>query len=351
MGRARRRYWHVCLALATLFVPAAALAEPAISWSAPRQHCPDEAAFRQQLQRFLGRPLAEHEEVLRGAEIVVQHLDTGFAAQLTISTDAGQERREVSDPQCQTLMQAAAFIVATVLDPELALNDPGLPLPVDAGPEPAQGAPRSQPEQRESRSEARTETPPRAPGSLRNRPARTSLAPDRLQLQIGPAVVFGLMPQIAFGGQLAGGVAWDRISTQLELDYWIPQEQERPELRARYSAVSLGIELCYAAVAHATEDVLQLCVGALGGQLHAQPISGGTAAGELIAQSQAAWYSAALATGVVRWPRWGWGALRTTLRGGLNWVRPRFTLENVGDVHRVGALQLGAFSGLEVWWR
>jgi hypothetical protein len=119
------RLWGFGWAIASL----CAVAQPAIaqetgllSWDAPRG-CPDARWVGARVARYLSRPLgAADVEQLHVAGRVEQTAD-GFTANLSLTSTAGVHQRQLADPDCVLVADAAAFIVALAIDPNVRAED------------------------------------------------------------------------------------------------------------------------------------------------------------------------------------------------------------------------------------
>ncbi|HKY36849.1 MAG TPA: hypothetical protein VJN18_12965 [Polyangiaceae bacterium] len=112
-------------------------------WAAP-EPCPQEAEFREQIERFLRQSLSERREQGIAIAGTVRELATGdFQLLLQVGTARGNQRRDLSHRDCRELAEAGALVSALAIDPSLvvesapdALTKPE-PTPAPASSEPA----------------------------------------------------------------------------------------------------------------------------------------------------------------------------------------------------------------------
>ena len=123
----------------TLALVQAPAPEPLV-WHAPAA-CPDDAAMRAQVARWLGRPLDENEAAHAHGVVTTREREPGrpieFELRLTVTTpEAAPLVRVLVDRDCSVLAEAAALSIAIVIDPEAAMRVPD-ELPPEPAPEPA----------------------------------------------------------------------------------------------------------------------------------------------------------------------------------------------------------------------
>ncbi|MEZ4404751.1 MAG: hypothetical protein R3B06_32325 [Kofleriaceae bacterium] len=116
---------------------AAAAADP-LAWRG-EPGCGSVDALAARVAQHLGRPLGEGDGVTASAEVVKAPLEPEVAARVTIATPAGPSTREVRGADCDAVLDAVAFVVASaVVDPaagdrpEPRVPDPPGPTFVDA---------------------------------------------------------------------------------------------------------------------------------------------------------------------------------------------------------------------------
>jgi len=226
-------------------------------WHAPAA-CPDRDALLTAVARRLGRPLGAGELEI-DAE-VVGDARRGFTLRLTLSAGARAETREVHDPSCAALVDAAALRVAAVLDPS-----PVVP-PAPAAPEP-----RAEPPAPESPTPAATMVAPTPP--LASAPVRSSVGADApvasaaegadarpggvLRLQGGAEL--GAVPGGTGALGLALGLLWPRLRVELQGTFLAPRRASRPPGEVRVGLLAGAVHGCWRAGRGALE--VPLCAG------------------------------------------------------------------------------------------
>src|SRR5690349_7103990 len=110
----------VCALLAALLTAHTARGEERLEvrWQAPA-NCPQDLSFLLQVEAFLGRQLEQ--SVPRALTVdarVAGDEAQGYAAALSFKDAQGTTERELTHPDCSKLTEAAALLVALVIDPE-----------------------------------------------------------------------------------------------------------------------------------------------------------------------------------------------------------------------------------------
>jgi hypothetical protein len=89
-----------------------------LSWTAPAG-CPDEAALAAAVEGFLGQSLDESRaQKIFGHGRVTVDTELGFTAHLRFSGTGGGRTRKLSHPECASLAEASALVIALAIDPE-----------------------------------------------------------------------------------------------------------------------------------------------------------------------------------------------------------------------------------------
>ena len=89
-----------------------------VSWRAPAE-CPGERSVVQQVERFLGQPLADataHPVWIRG--LVTKDSTAGYRLMLQMKSAEGMRGRTLQHDDCTKLAEAAALLMAMAIDPE-----------------------------------------------------------------------------------------------------------------------------------------------------------------------------------------------------------------------------------------
>jgi hypothetical protein len=296
----------ILLGLGALAHAAAARAEvPAsqalgeVVWQAPAG-CPDVSEIRSKIQALLGparvarEPLAARAEVSRDA--------SGFTARIELNAPGASESKTIQAPDCGTLGEAYALIVAFVLDPSAGQAHPA---PARAGPQ----GPSS------------SHSSPTAPPTRRR--ARTSQRAFALGAAAVGALGVGQLPFPAFGvgARLNAGRF---VYGELGALYWPARHESvsTPEgtAGADVSLITAESALCVPVA----REALAACLGLSAGTMRAAAT--GVAHPS---EGSSAWVSANAALTTLL-PISGSFALRFRLALGVPVSRPSFVLDELG---------------------
>lgn len=332
----RRLAWIVLPAL--LVSALAAADEPALDsglrlrWQAPAD-CPDAAFVTQAALHLLG-PRPEKSLATVTVDGHVSRVGTQFSVRLE-RHEASSARgvRVLRGSTCADVAQAAALVIALMIDPEAALRaseqapeEEATPEPVVA-PEPVAAL-------------APEPAPPPAP-SPPELPAQRA-TPWSTAVELGGGLLRGVLPGTALSleGALVAKRGEERYELLLEV---LPTRAARPDSQAavggRFSLVGGTLSACRSLL-----DVgvaLGLCLGANAGRLHAEGF------GVSNPGAGSAAYVAAQGGALVLWSPGGPWDITLQASAEVACVRPRFVLGNVGDVYQPAALALRSRLGLE----
>lgn len=335
-----------CLALALACAPGLALADPpsavgdagaagarlSFGWNAP-EGCPVHGAILARTEQMLGRsaesslsePLAVDATVTRVAE---------QAWELRLMSGDASEPRRVSAATCEELGEMAALFVALSIDPTLPL--PSVAAFADlskapkegSGPAAAESASTPQPPLGKPNSES---TKPAAERDGSRPPSDPSAAraasPVRALAGVSAALGLGRLPGVAWGARVQGGVAIEPLKLRAGLEYF-PERYASvtPTTGGYLSLGAVGLQVGYALGVGplAVEPSAGVTFGWLHGEGDgvANPASGDAL---LVGVEPGLRASHALST--------NW-ALFTDAALTLGVNRPRFVLDEIGEVHR-----------------
>lgn len=283
-------------ALVALGPSAAAESEARLRWSAPAQ-CPESAAVETEIEALSGMTLADVEAISVDA-VVEQGEDGGYRLSLRIETDTGAQTRTLQSPDCEALVGVAATLVAVTMQAW--------------APEPAPAhAPAPEPE-----------------------PAWRGFA----GFSMGPGL--GALPGVAAVGSLALGARTRRLSLDAEGNVWLPRSTRLADASGTILLWSIGTRVC--GLPSVRGVAFPLCVGAEGGLLH------GSAEGVANARrASLPWFAASTRAGV-RVPLTGRLSLRADLGLLIPILRPGFSIDGVGVLHRATPVVGTGGLGLEV---
>lgn len=175
-----------------------------VQWTAPAE-CPDRAALLASISRRLGRPFTTEARV--DARVTGDRF-RGYALHLELAVGGRAEVRDVQDPSCVALTDAAAVRVVAAIEAPVVPAPPSLP---PAEPEPTRPAPEPAPEPEVVPAEPVVTTPMPAP-----QPAPTDMydGPGAVLRAHGGGEL-GALPAIAGAVGLAVGLLWPRLRVEL----------------------------------------------------------------------------------------------------------------------------------------
>jgi hypothetical protein len=226
MGQSRRELAlqakGVAFGVAFFCATPRAAAEDALelSWKAPAE-CPQEEAFKQEVEHFLGQGL----ESRRDQEIVILAVATrndekAFSVRLNIATAAGIQRRVLTHEDCAELTEAAALVAALAIDPTLTAKAPAAPpQPVEEAPPPA--APAEEPTPAPEPSPI---APPPAPPQQEESKIPNDDSTDiRLSLGLLGFIGVGALPEAGPGAAADIAVDTGPLRFVARGSYWFPR--------------------------------------------------------------------------------------------------------------------------------
>jgi hypothetical protein len=295
-----------------------------VRWEAPPE-CPDGAAVVAEISRRLGRPLAPEEARMQAR---VGREGRGFVLRLELAAGQRSESRELRDPSCRALADAAALLVVAAVAPQR-------PIVPDAPGEVAAAEPIAESVPAEPVSEPASEPVVAAPiigepAPLPEPPVPGEVTPDpkRMSRRIGWFVrlhgggaVGQAAPGVTGAAGLAGGVLWPRVRLELHGTAIVPRRFSRTvegvPVDVEAALYVAGVTACGRLGTRAIE--VPLCagveVGAARGVARGLPGGGRPAV--------VPWFAVALGP-ALSWHagrRWGlWAAVQVLLAP----VRPRF---------------------------
>jgi hypothetical protein len=107
-----------------------------LRWEAPLE-CPDETALRERVHALVPGLLERPDAAGSRVEVVVRAAAESHAATVVVRNDDGETRREFAAPDCETVVDAAALVVAVALDPvgvSVGLSEPAASEPTPTEP-------------------------------------------------------------------------------------------------------------------------------------------------------------------------------------------------------------------------
>lgn len=192
--------WLIVMALA---VRASATEGPELSWLAPDE-CPGPEALRGGVEQLLARPWGELESEL-SIEARLERVDELWRLELLVSRDGeALPPRRVDGESCAALVEAAAAIVALIIEQELVPAEVEEPAPdaehptstdSETSPKPSPPEPKSEPN-----SHVADVLPPVAPPRAQRR--------LRGGGELAGILDVGSLPRASVGGRLGAGIDW-----------------------------------------------------------------------------------------------------------------------------------------------
>jgi hypothetical protein len=210
------------LAAAVFVAPAAASAHSAhVEWIASGA-CPGEAELRRAIERLLGEPLGESQDIAARAQVTLDE-DGRFTLTLSLRTPEGSGTRSVRADTCEDALNVAAFGIALALNPELgAAKNPPEPAPTAPAPPLTAAAP----------APAKVLVPePTSEAPHEPTPERTERPspPPELWLGANTLVDTSVLPSPAVGfGAAADVLLFGNIRLGLGGQYFLPQKHLLP---------------------------------------------------------------------------------------------------------------------------
>jgi hypothetical protein len=298
---------HYALAACSTVLFASALAHAQAHFEVP-SGCGSDGELRAGLARLLGAQ--------RAADAVPERL-------WIVETDAGDyslslvlagESRELRDPDCRALFNAAVIVAAVTIDPSVRMSAPLPAVELTPAVEPT---PASAPE----RSAAPRESPP-----------------VRGEITLGGGAVIGFLPALAPSLELSGAVAYGDLGLALGARYLAPTEESAGGTHA-VEVRGLGARL---AAFYDVARFVRLSAGVAADRLDGQGL------GSAVRGSSEAGVALALVVETAVTPvRLESFFMTVAISGHYALVRPSFEIAGYGEVFRVppvgggGVVRLG----------
>lgn len=313
-----------CLTLVVMLTTSSSASGPAeggaalplqLEWDVPPQ-CPPRASVLADVERFLPPELAAGG--IRPAKIranIRSDDDQHWKLALDVEVAEGHLTRSLEGESCEVVTAAAALVIAVMLDPASVLEEVTPIVEVEPEPEPAPEAPPPSPEPGPRKIDAR--------GLVR----------------LGALGAYDLLPRFAAGVSGAVGVKLASARLYVVATWLAPQRAlARGDLGAGadLQAWTVGLRGCWAPSVRRVD--FPLCVSGSGGAIEAVGVG--------LTQNRSArgaWGGLGLSAGVAYAPV-RWLALVADAEGVLGLTRPRFVIDDLGEVHRArrGGVRIGA---------
>lgn len=267
--------------------PAAGLAQagPTISFRAPAG-CPDDRAVRREIEALLGRPLASIDAPLVIDAEAIQ-LEGRWLLRLQ-AEDIGE--RDIHGENCAALAQAAALMVAWMIDPSVETMAPAMSQPRDEADDLRIEADRADRSTAALDAAIRLGAPERpamagAPLSSAHRLADPDPVPvrGRVSFGFGPSILLdvGTLPSVSAG---VGGefvLRYDQLDLRLRGSWIAPQRAVLPQ-----NGVLRGLDADAGAIAEHAGGSFHVCGRPLDSGMPALSFCGGLAMGAIFATGQ-----------------------------------------------------------------
>lgn len=297
-----------------------------VHWEAPPE-CPDAAAVREEIS-----VLTEDNRARGSINGVITPTWGGYKLRLRVVTSAGEQLRELHNPDCSTLGRAAALIYSVAVAPldaavAVASQDDPVPEPppYDEPAPPAVVAPSPS---------------PRGDALLPGEDAPRRRLPHHGVLGLSGGIGVGMVP--AVDAQFRGYVGWSLRRVRVEAIAFHAVGRERKVNRdagVRASLTGGGLRGCFVLPAWPVE--VPFCAGADVGAL----IGRGVGSAVDSQRVRDLWVAAAAGAGIA-WTPWPVFALRVQVEGFVSLRRPGVHLMQGAQPRRVYRSQRGGFTGL-----
>lgn len=326
----------IALAGATSVVGDTVMAAPPqptveVVWRGP-PGCPTTSAFREQVSRHLGQPLATPRSQSLRARAHVEGAAAAWTLTLTIHTPDGDSSSRVVGTDCTTLADVAALKIAMAIDPLSVLERLGeVESAASPSPEP-ESAPPPAPDE-----EVADPGPPP--------PASGPRTPMRLGLRTLSGVAWGAMPRLDATFSWAGSVIGRAWRVDLGGAFWVPQNVTLAEDGAGGRMRQLGgyADGCW--VPAIRRFAFPLCGGLEFSSMRGEGV------GVDPAGSARRLWAAVRVNAALLWSPHPLVALVLQPGVAAPYLRPRFGLADGRSVHRARALDVRVAAGLEVRFR
>lgn len=306
-----------------------------LKWTAP-EGCPAGARVTAEVDRLLGDAGARPPTPLEVRAAVTEDAAGGFRVRVETDREGATRVRELRAQSCEALADATAVILALMIDPAAVAAAPPAPSPPASAPAPPiVGAP--------SNSRPEPVLPP--PGRLSPPPTPPPRPTEvRFHLATWALADAGSLPGVSFAAGGAAGLSIGAVRIELGAGAWPARAAPiaaRPTAGGDVSLIAGSAGACYDFL---DRDGFSLgpCAAVELGRLHAAGY-GVTTPGD----GSALW-SAGKAGAWLAWAPARRFAISLKLDAVVPFARPSFVLENVGPVHRAGAVVGRAGGGVEV---
>lgn len=288
-----------------------------LAWTAPAG-CPTSAQARGRVERFLGRPIGRPGDPDVDVHVAIVDRDGLFVAAITTG-DGGE--RQLEGERCDVVADAAAYVVAALIDPTV---EP--PQAEDPPAEPAPTPPVAKPQPR----------PPTKP------PPAAKESELRGALRLGAAVGVGALPSVAPGVSGAAALLWRRLRIEIGATHWFARPARvagRPGVGGDIQLTTGSVRICGLAVRRPIE--LPICGGfELGG------MQGRGVGIDRPARARLLWAAFSASAGII-WMPSRWVGMWADAALVVPVSRPIFEAENVGRIHQPAPAAFAGMLGIE----
>ena len=330
---------HMLLVVAATLATQSPQALPVeLRWDAPAS-CYDQGEAQATVRRWIGEgePSYPQQEPAARATVTVVPTPDGYTARLEIETTADTSYRELAGPDCTTLSNAAALVVALAIDPIAAGEQYAVVLPESAS-QPVVATSSVASTRTPSPTDARPDaiqpvatTSPVAPGAVEPVVRSATRRPWHLRgtARLSVGLGGGMLPRPGPVVRVGAGLVARGFRLESRASAWLPQ-------RANVTAVpggaielwiwTIGVRAC--AVPGAGKVTFPICVGVDGGSMRGKGsgLAGArTETRPAVAIPFSIALSYALSRRVVLWieGRGGHCGVSTPIRRGRRRPRPR----------------------------
>jgi len=274
-------------------------ARVALDWEAPADECPRGAAVSSEIEALLSEAGAPASDPVAASGRAAQSDSGRWTVTIAMTLADARTERVIEGESCRELSSAAAFIIATAVDPRVATLPVAAPKPPPPDSEPEvlpapkpQRVPDPEPDHEPQPERVPDPETPRDPSAAPERAPSPEPDPPKLRWALGLLGGVGWGPNPTVGGVVGGalGLLGRRFRAELLGQYWTPSQAasaQNQEVGVSVQAWHLVGRGCGVPRWRSLE--FPLCLGLAGGAIH------GRGTGDLVVDSARVGWIAATA--------------------------------------------------------